>query len=66
MYVAGTFNDWNAAFMPMEYQGNEKWKSSKIYLAAGQYEFKFVSLKNRSGAEWGNSTGTKGTAGVIS
>ncbi|MDD3077639.1 MAG: glycoside hydrolase family 31 protein [Paludibacter sp.] len=66
MYIGGAFNNWNPASLPMQYLGNKKWTTSKIYLAAGQQELKFISLKDRTGAEWGNSTGTTGTANVIS
>ena len=66
MFIGGSFNKWNPASMPMQYQGNGKWKSTRVNLLAGQHEFKFISLKNRTGVEWGNAAGTMGTAGIIS
>ena len=66
MYIGGTFNNWNPASLPMQYQSDGKWTTSRVYLNTGEQQLKFISLKNRTGKEWGNATGTTGIASIIS
>lgn len=40
--VAGSFNDWDPAFTPMEYDETNKLYRVDVYLKAGEYEYKFV------------------------
>ena len=40
--VAGSFNDWDPAFTPMEYDTLNNLYRAEVYLKAGEYEYKFV------------------------
>ena len=40
--VAGSFNDWDPAFTPMEYDKINNLYRTDVYLKAGEYEYKFV------------------------
>lgn len=41
VYIAGTFNDWNATSLPMKPIGNGEW-SVELPLTSGHHEFKFI------------------------
>ncbi len=41
VFLAGSFNEWNATAMPMTGDDHGNWKAS-IPLAPGRYEYKFV------------------------
>ena len=40
--VAGSFNDWDPAFTPMEFDTLNNLYRAEVYLKAGEYEYKFV------------------------
>jgi 1,4-alpha-glucan branching enzyme len=41
VFIAGTFNDWNARSLPMQRVRNGEW-SVDVPLAMGHHEFKFI------------------------
>ena len=42
IFVAGSFNDWDPNFTPMEYDAGTNCFVSEIKLSPGVYEYKFV------------------------
>ena len=42
VHLAGDFNGWNAAELPMVYRGNGYW-SAQMKLAEGEYKFRYCA-----------------------
>lgn len=40
--VAGSFNEWDPAFTPMEFDEHSGMYRASVYLEPGEYEYKFV------------------------
>ncbi|MDD3077643.1 MAG: hypothetical protein PHH37_00880 [Paludibacter sp.] len=62
MYIAGTFNSWDLASLPMTASGSYNWYSAPVYLTTGDYSMKFANTSDWSGDDWGGVTGLTGTA----
>jgi len=60
MFVAGTFNNWDPATLPMKNTGANNWTTNAVSISTGSYEMKFANTTSWTGDDWGNTSGLSG------